>query len=77
MTNKVFIEQFDNGIAVKWYRVDEEMKVEADGEHLVINEEDERRKLGELLQDEIDYFMNARTTNNIKLTITYEKNGMG
>lgn len=68
MKVSVTIEQFDNGITVKWRDVDGEVDPKA----AVALERDQQRAIGETLWEDIRQIMNANFTNLVKMIIEYK-----
>ena len=57
---RIIVEQFDNGIAVKW-DVDEEPVL------LIAEEDKEAQTLGECLFEDINHFMDTHSTNKVEI----------
>lgn len=68
MKVSVTIEQFDNGITVKW----RDAKDEVDPKCVVALERDQQRILGETLWEDIKQIMDANLTNLVKMVIEYQ-----
>ena len=68
MKTTITIEQFDNGITVKWRDVDGEVDPKA----VVALERDQQRILGETLWEDVKHIMDANLTNLVKMVIEYQ-----
>lgn len=68
MKAKIIIEQFDNGISLKW-QGDEFF---ADGQNIVALEDDKEKALGKMIMEDVDFTMNRETCNKVEMTIEYK-----
>lgn len=68
MKVKIEIEQFDNGITLKW----EDGRNSVDNEHLVALEGDKYRTLGKMLLEDVKAIMDSKLCNIVVLNIEYE-----
>lgn len=66
MKAKIIIEQFQNGISIKW-RNDA-----GDAEHIVALTDDSDKILGKLMLDDLDYLMESESCNKVEMTIEYK-----
>lgn len=63
----ITIEQFDNGISLKW----KDAKGEEDPHNVVALERDQTRVIGETIWDDINNLMNRYSANVVKMAIEY------
>lgn len=63
MKAKIIVEQFDNGISLKW------SSNECDPVSIVAQEFDEERTLGKMIFEDIKQVMNKAMTNTVTLNI--------
>lgn len=66
MKAKIIIEQFDNGISLKW-----ESRETPDMQAVVALEYDKERALGKMIWEDVDAIMNRETCNKVELEIDY------
>ena len=68
MKVEITIEQFNNGISLKWRDCDGNIEPE----DLVALEEDQVNTIGKIILDDIKLVMDNKLTNIVKLTIEYQ-----
>lgn len=67
MKAKITVEQFDNGISLKW-----ESGETPDMQAVVALEYDKEKALGKMIWEDIDSIMNRETCNKVEMTIEYK-----
>jgi len=67
MKAKITVEQFDNGISLKW-----ESGETPDMQAVVALEYDKEKALGKMIWEDIDSIMNRETCNKVELEIEYK-----
>ena len=65
---QIEIEQFDNGITLRWHDLDGE----ADGTSEVVTENEEAEAIGSNIWGDVQNVMDFSRTNKVRLTIKYE-----
>lgn len=65
---QITIEQFDNGITLKW----EDLGGATDSMAIVATDMDKERVIGKNIYDEIKCVMDGSLCNKVKMTIKYE-----
>lgn len=68
MKVEIFIEQFNNGISLKWRDCDGNIEPE----DLVALERDQVNTIGKTIWDDIKSVMDSKLANIVKLTIEYQ-----
>ena len=68
MKVEITIEQFNNGISLKWRDCDGNIEPE----DLVALEEDQVNTIGKIISDDIKLVMDNKLANIVKLTIEYQ-----
>lgn len=68
MKVEIFIEQFNNGISLKWRDCDGNIEPE----NLVALERDQVNTIGKTIWDDIKSVMDSKLANIVKLTIEYQ-----
>lgn len=68
MKTTITIEQFDNGITVKWRDIDGKVDPKA----VVALEREQARVIGETLWEDVKQIMDANLTNLVKMVIEYQ-----
>ena len=66
MKAKIIIEQFDNGISLKW-----ESGETPDTQAVVVLEDYTEKELGKMIWEDVDFTMNKETCNKVELEIDY------
>jgi len=66
----ITIEQFDNGISLKWRYGDTNAPV-ADSQNIVALERDKEKAIGEMIWDDVKNAMDAALTNTVRMEIDY------
>lgn len=64
---EIIVEQFDNGITLRWRDLDDIV----DPENVVTLEGQEERGIGNMIWSDIHQFFNEESTNKVKLKIEY------
>lgn len=67
MTAKIIIEQFDNGISIKWEELDQNIDPVA----VVALDRDIARTLGEMVWEDIRSVMDTNLTNGAQISLEY------
>lgn len=67
----ITIEQFDNGISLKWRYGDTNAPV-ADSQNIVALERDKEKAIGEMIWEDVKNTMDVTLTNMVRLKIEYE-----
>ena len=67
MTAKIIIEQYDNGISIKWEELDQNIEPVA----LVALERDITRTIGEMVWEDIKNVMDTNFTNGAQISLEY------
>ena len=68
MKVEITVEQFNNGISLKWRDCDGNIEPE----DLVALEEDQVNTIGKIISDDIKLVMDNKLANIVKLTIEYQ-----
>lgn len=66
MKAKITVEQFDNGITLKW-----ESGETPDTQAVVALDYDKEKALGKMILEDVDSIMNRETCNKVELEIDY------
>lgn len=66
MKAKITVEEYDNGIAIKWSNPDGEE------ERIVALDCDKEKELGKMILDDIKYIMNTELSTVVTMNIDYE-----
>lgn len=67
MKVEITIEQFDNGISLKWKDADGA----ADPQSLVAIERDKEKAIGEMIWDDVKHLMDYKLANVVNMAIEY------
>lgn len=67
MKATILIEQFDNGISIKWS--DPDMEVEP--HDIVALDRDKEQAIGEMIWDDVRAFMDAKSANVVNMAIEF------
>jgi hypothetical protein len=68
MKATIIIEQFDNGISIKWSDPD----METDPHDIVALDRDKENAIGKMVWEDITDLMNSELASIVKLTIEYQ-----
>lgn len=68
MKAKIIIEQFNNGISLKW----QGNEFFAAGQNIVVLEDYTEKELGKMIWKDVDFTMNKETCNKVEMTIEYK-----
>ena len=68
MKAEITVEQFNNGISLKW----KDCAGNIESEDLVALEADKQNTIGKIIWDDIQLIMDNKLTNIVKLTIEYQ-----
>lgn len=68
MKTEIIIEEFDNGITLKWH----DLEGEQDDERIVALEREEESAIGKTIWDDIRCVMDKELVSKVRMTIEYE-----
>lgn len=68
MKTEVIVEQYNNGISLKW----KDIKGDIEPEAVVALDNDKTRTIGKIIWDDITLMMDRESCNVIKMTIEYQ-----
>lgn len=66
MKAKIIIEQFDNGITLKWSSPDHDSKA------IVAHFYDREKAIGEMILNDVKHIMDAELCNEVEMVIAYK-----